>query len=445
MSAQPIRVLLVEDDEDDYLLTRDVIETIDGAYEIVWRETFEKGWAALKDEPFDVGFIDYRIGGRTGIDFVRAVRSEGCDVPMILLTGMRDREVDIAASEAGAADYLEKDAITPALAERAIRFARASAAAQRALAEQSGLLQATLDNTGSAIAALDAQGRMIACNHRLRGLVASLTTLSKPNGAQLSLAAGDERDTAAVLRDLTAFVGAKTTSEGVLHTPDNQILKLSINRTDQGGSVTVIQDITEQKQLEETLRRAKESAEGASRSKSAFLATMGHELRTPLNAVIGFADLMLAGTHGELQPRAYSDYVRMIFDSGHNLLEIINAILDFSKAEAGRYELDKEELNLRTQFEFCLRAMKPSAEGQGIDLTADLTHADCNIFADSTTLRRMMMNVLSNAIKFTGKGGCVQLLAKPSSRSAFSSRPITAPRNAQLSTATRYSRRSSRV
>ena len=419
-STQPIRVLLVEDDEDDYLLTRDVIETIDGDYEIVWRETFEKGSAALKDEPFDVGLIDYRIGGRTGIDFVSEVRSAGCDVPMILLTGMQDREVDMAASAAGAADYLEKSAITPALAERAIRFARASAAAQRALAEQSGLLQATLDNTGSAIAALDPQGRLIACNHRLRELVAGLTTLSKPNGAQLAFASGEERDIAAVLSELMAFAGAKTTSEGELSTPDNQILKLSVNRTDQGGSVAVIQDITEQKRHEETLRRAKESAEGASRSKSAFLATMGHELRTPLNAVIGFAELMLSGSHGELQPQAYSEYTRMILDSGHNLLGIINAILDFSKAEAGRYELDKEELSIKTQFEFCLRAMEPSAEGQRIDLTADLAHADCSVFADSTVLRRMMMNVLSNAIKFTGEGGCVQLSAKPQADGSLS-------------------------
>lgn len=423
MPSQPYRVLLVEDDEDDYLLTRDVIESIEGAtYELVWRDTFEKGLDALREDGFDVGLIDYRIGGQTGLDFLQAVKDAGIGIPMILLTGLRNAEVDRAASDAGAADYLEKGAITPALAERSIRFACANATAQRALGEQSALLQTTLDNTGSAIAAIDANGDMIACNQRLRELLGQLTALGKPGGAELLLADAPDggRDPASVLADVLRFSGAGDGDSTELHAHKDRVLNLSTNKTAGGGSVIVIQDVTEQRQFEANLKQAKESAEAASRSKSAFLATMGHELRTPLNAVIGFSELMINAAHGALQPPVYAEYAATIHGSGRNLLEIINTILDFSKAEAGHYELDDEELALRSQFEFFLRALQPQAEASGVELTADLTHADFNVIADPTAFKRMVMNILSNALKFTDRGGRVVLAAKPHDDGALS-------------------------
>ena len=175
MSGQVLRVLLVEDDEDDYLLTSDVLRSIERvSIDTTWRQTFGEGFDAIQTEVFDVALIDYRIGGKTGIDFVRAVQAAGIDVPMILLTGLRDHEIDVAASEAGASDYLNKAELTPSVVERSIRYACANAANRRSLAEWGSLLQTTLDNTGSGVAAVDAAGNLVAVNQRLSEMLSQL-------------------------------------------------------------------------------------------------------------------------------------------------------------------------------------------------------------------------------------------------------------------------------
>ena len=138
----PSRVLLVEDDEDDYLLTSDLLRESDLAgCDFVWKRSFDTALEALHEEAVDICLVDYRIGGRTGLEFLRAASAAGFDCPMIMLTGVRDHDIDLAATEAGAADYLEKGELSPALIERSVRFALAHAQVRRSLAEQSSLLQ----------------------------------------------------------------------------------------------------------------------------------------------------------------------------------------------------------------------------------------------------------------------------------------------------------------
>ena len=247
-----IRVLLVEDDEDDYFLTRDVIESIDRAdYEIVWCDTFDKGLGALTEQSFDVGLIDYRIGAQTGIEFLKATRAAGFEVPIILLTGLQASEIDIAASEAGASDYLHKDDLAPAVVERTIRFACANAANQRSLAEQSGFLQTTLDNSGSGLAALDADENLVAYNQRFCEQVQQIGLQIGPIG--LRLASGDTEKSAleAAIGEILRRATSDVSGRNELRTFDEDILQLSINSTNAGGSVVVIRDITEQRLFEQ--------------------------------------------------------------------------------------------------------------------------------------------------------------------------------------------------
>ena len=413
MSSQALRVLLVEDDEDDYFLACDVLKSIGSArYDIVWCETFDKAFDAIKTQHFDVALIDYQIGGRTGIDFVKTVNTGGIDVPMILLTGLRDQGIDIAASEAGASDYLNKDELTPSVVERSIRYACANAANRRSLAEWGSLLQTTLDNTGSGLAAVDASGQLVAYNQRLSELIGQISPQIGP--VAIPLTSGDED--ASRLGACVAEILRRTSAGGLggneLRTLDGRILDLAVNRTDEGGSVVVIRDITEQKLFEQSLTDAKEEAEAASRSKTIFLATMSHELRTPLNAIIGFSELMLRGVGGELQPTTYKSYMEDILGSGRHLLEFINEILEFSKAEGGQSDINKEDLHLKSELDFCLRLITPSAKKSGVNLQSDFEGFNGCIFADQTAFRRMVINLLSNAVKFTSEGGVVDLLAK---------------------------------
>lgn len=137
--------------------------------------------------------------------------------------------------------------------------------------------------------------------------------------------------------------------------------------------------------------------------KTEFLASMSHELRTPLNAIIGFADVLLAGIDGELNERMQED-VQLIRNSGNHLRELIGDILDMSKIEAGRMELQREFVDIPTLVEDVIQASRVSAEEKGLVLTAAIDPAVMTAYADRTRLRQVLWNIVGNAIKFTEKG-----------------------------------------
>jgi two-component system cell cycle sensor histidine kinase/response regulator CckA len=122
--TENIRVLLIEDDQEDYLLTRDLLEAITTArFTLDWEPTYGGARAALAGDRYDVCLVDYRLGRRCGIDLLQEANESGCRAPLIILTGQDDRAADLGAMKAGAADYLLKEQITPALLERSIRYA----------------------------------------------------------------------------------------------------------------------------------------------------------------------------------------------------------------------------------------------------------------------------------------------------------------------------------
>ncbi|HBR56700.1 MAG TPA: hybrid sensor histidine kinase/response regulator, partial [Blastocatellia bacterium] len=124
MKESSLRVLLVDDDEDDYVLTRDLLSEVKGTtYETMWVSRCTEALEVICKDAYDVCLIDYRLGEETGIELLRKAMAAGCRMPMILLTGQGDREIDIEATRAGAADYLVKGEIGPQILERAIRYA----------------------------------------------------------------------------------------------------------------------------------------------------------------------------------------------------------------------------------------------------------------------------------------------------------------------------------
>ncbi len=160
------------------------------------------------------------------------------------------------------------------------------------------------------------------------------------------------------------------------------------------------------------LSTAKEQAEIANRSKSEFLAHVSHELRTPLNAIIGFAELMRTETFGPVGSTRYQEYLGDIYNSGHFLLSLINDVLDLSKIEAGRREMNYELIAAGDLVNSCLRLVKERAIEAGVGLDVALPPEPLRLMVDVRAAKQILLNLLTNAIKFTPRGGGITVAAE---------------------------------
>jgi signal transduction histidine kinase/PAS domain-containing protein len=164
----------------------------------------------------------------------------------------------------------------------------------------------------------------------------------------------------------------------------------------------------ERAQAQEHLRRVNEDLAQASQMKSAFLASMSHELRTPLNSILGFTDLLKRQISGTLTPRQLN-HLQAIEKSGQHLLQLINDILEFSKIEAGRAELELAPVSIQALLRQCLKMIQPHANQKEITLSIEIDYCLEDVVLDERRVRQMLINLLSNAVKFTPEEGRVKL------------------------------------
>jgi signal transduction histidine kinase len=378
-------VLLVDDDHDDFVLTRDCLQRVATTrYELTWVDTFERAREEMSRLDFDAVLVDYRIGSRTGLDFIRQMgpRHPGC--PMILLTGLGNEDIDIAAQEAGAADYLLKDGLTEALLDRSIRYACQQA-------RRMTLLNTALANAAAGLVALDAGRQPLIWNRP------ALTALDVDEAGAGSGVADSVRSALKALRSSQSRSDEITNSKG-------QTFEVHTRGMTGGGSMIVFHDVTQRKEAEDFLRRAAEEAEAATRTKSRFLANMSHELRTPLNGILGMVRVLENSGVNAMQ----QGYLETVKNSGLGLLTIINDVLDLSKVEAGQMRLECVRFRIAEVVDDVVRLLAPMAFEKGLELAAFVDPAvPTAVDGDPHRLRQVLSNLIGNAIKFTRKGAIV--------------------------------------
>lgn len=234
----------------------------------------------------------------------------------------------------------------------------------------------------------------------------------------INIISSDERDLAR--RNHEEFIrgGIRSSGEMKLERKNGSIanvlfttatLELSQKRRFQ---VTTIMDITLRKQMEFSLRIAKEQADAANQAKSAFLANMSHELRTPLNAIIGFSEMMIKQTFGPLGSDKYHEYLDDIHMSAKHLLEIINEVLDMSKIEAGKVELDEQDIDVQGLVDSVVRIMANRAFNSGLEIRQEIQTDLPVLYADPRLVRQILINLVTNAIKYSNKAGYIDVCAR---------------------------------
>ena len=175
--------------------------------------------------------------------------------------------------------------------------------------------------------------------------------------------------------------------------------------------VAVMREVTERKAQEQALVDARAEAERANAAKSRFLATMSHELRTPLNVIIGFSEMLANEQALNLDAARRRDYSQLINDSGHHLLSVVNGILDMSKLDTGEFDIRPEPFAPGSVIANCRELLGLKAMEAGLDLAVELPPDLPEIVADKRALKQILINLISNAIKFTDRGGCVKISA----------------------------------
>ncbi len=195
---------------------------------------------------------------------------------------------------------------------------------------------------------------------------------------------------------------------------DGRWVRLSRSGTQEGGFVVIVSDITELKEREEALHQAKDQAEAASRAKTEFLANMSHELRTPLNAVIGLSEIMAGEVMGPIGQPKYKEFAADIVSSGRHLLDIINDILDSVKLQSGKMTIHLQPTSMADILEAAMRIVREQAEVGGIKLVCSIEPGIPLVNGDAVRLRQIVLNLVSNAIKFTPRGGLIAVTAQQS-------------------------------
>jgi PAS domain S-box-containing protein len=284
--------------------------------------------------------------------------------------------------------------------------------ALRGLQAENRELKSILDTATDGVIVLDGDGNILSANRSAEALFNCDELRTK---AFADLFAPESRGTALYYLDGLANSGvASVLNDGrevVGRVRDGGLIPLfmSVSRIGENGEkfCAVLRDITDWKRAEEELTSAKRQAEKASSARSDFLARISHEMRTSLNAIIGFSEVMMDERLGPIGNERHREYLKDIRESGGYLVSLINDLLDLSKIEAGKLELSFTSVNLNDITQQCVAIMQPQATRERIIIRCALAEKLPPIVADERSMRQIVLNLLSNSIKFTGAGGQV--------------------------------------
>ncbi len=405
MSDAPVKVLLVDDDEDDYIITRELISRISGRYRLDWVNNFHAGLDAVRRREHDVYLLDYRLGEQTGLELLRESQQFN-RAPMILLTGQGDHEVDMEAMKAGAADYLVKGQLNADILDRAIRYAIKAKRAEENLRRDRDLISRIMETSPVGIVVANQAGTITFANHRaeevlglakdaIAGGTCSVLDwrTTDPEGhavpGQQSLSLKKVLESGQPVQDVHHAIERSEGHRTLLSTNATPLFDAT-GKID--GMVITVEDITERLMLEAQLRQSQKME-----SVGQLAAGVAHDINNILTVIQGHAGLLLnvvqPGTDGVRS-------VKQISAAAERAASFIRQLLTFSRKQIFRSKI--LDLNAVLQN---LKGMLPRLIGEDIALEIHCQPDLPCIQADAGMVEQIVMNLAVNSRDAMPKGG----------------------------------------
>ncbi|MBI2236455.1 MAG: response regulator [Magnetospirillum sp.] len=404
-----VRVLLIEDNRADAALVRALLHQLPGSpFSLTIAESLATAVEVLQARGADVILLDLALPDSAGVATLSTVQDMAPDLAVVVLTGHDDDRAALEALKHGAQDYLVKGRGDGTVLRRVLHYAIERKQAAVALRESEARFRDYAASSSDWFWETDVRFRYTYVSDRFQLLTGAAPgwLLGKAWRETLAPAAAPDAASEAVLRR-QPFRDVEVD----LALPNGSLLRVSVSgvpvHAPRGGFLGyrgTASDVTEQHRMREALQEAKDRAEEGARAKSSFLATMGHEVKTPLHGILGMAQLLL----GERLEARQRERVRVIADSGEQLLAVLDDILDFTRMEAGRLPLQVRPFSLPALLAAATGLMAPLAAGKGIELDTRFAAGLGSWWSgDPVRLRQILINLLSNAIKFTERGRVV--------------------------------------
>jgi PAS domain S-box-containing protein len=406
MPGNPVKILLVDDDEDDYIITRDLIARIgDLRPRLDWINNYDDALAAIQRGEHDICLIDYRLGKQTGLELLRASQPFNNRPPMILLTGQGDQKIDIEAMKAGAADYLIKGQLTPDMLERAIRYAIEGKHAQENLRRERDLISRIMETSPVGIVVADQAGKITfanPCAEKVLGLTKDAIEAGNTSVLDWRLTDAEGNPLVEPSLPLKQVLESGRPVQGIFHVidfPNHPRTLLSTNAAPRfaatgkiDGLIITVEDITGRLALEAQLRQSQKME-----SVGQLAAGVAHDINNILTIIQGHAGLLLNTTPPD---GGAARSLKQISAAADRAASFIRHLLMFSRKQVFQTKILDLNAVLRN-----LENMLPRLLGEHIVLKTgyqpDLPH----IAADTGMLEQILLNLGVNARDAMPKGG----------------------------------------
>ena len=423
-----IAILLVDDDEEDFLLTRDILDEIKHQrYRLDWVDSYREALEVIREQSHDVYLVDYRLGAENGLELIRESLEAGCSAPMILLTGQGDFEIDAKAMRIGASDYLVKSTLTANQLERSIRYGIAQARNLREIRQLNAELEERVALRTEAL-------RQAVSDLRQSQQLYHSLARNFPNGSIMVL----DRDFSFVFIDGKELLRHDMSPEDLRGTriidilPPTQVpvVDYYLQRVFEGEALSfemefatqtysmrgvplrnaddevhqvliVSNNITKQKAADAEIRNALKKEKELNELKSRFISMASHEFRTPLSTVL--SSVSLISRYPDTADQAKRErHIERIKSAVRNLTAILEDFLSLSKLEEGKIDAKPVAFDAVALCHEVIEEMQVVAKpGQAIHFEAS---GDRDAYLDKHMFRNILINLLSNAIKYSHAG-----------------------------------------